>query len=583
MVKIGRKRASLFSATIFLWAATIVTYFFAYPNFTSATVSTKDTSPRVVKWPFTVHDLPVTERKCEIPVDLGVLHPSQFSLFTDSDVTRVFINGIEVSRPFPWRNLDDQPIKLDFRHHAHLGNNLITIYLSNTTDTLYVKLFAFPKDAVVLTAIAVNLLALAATILLAQTYFPKTLTSVFAATLFLGIAIRILYVAGTPYHFRSHDLSGHVEYIRYVASHLSLPAEHYGWETHQSPLYYVICGFWMHLTGQEGSSWLYGQWQSFSLLLSIGSLMICVPIANLAFQNSNQASERSLFLLVLGVFPGLVYLAGQISNDSLFTLISFSWLYFLLRWWLNPSLRNAVLLAFILGIGILTKNTTFVLGGITLVCCVIQSKLTLQYRVKHISVIGAVCLLLAGWYQIPRVFSASTMPLFMVGNYTGIDRAAAISPSLLHSICFDPISMIKIPFNSITSDEYRRQYLLEFFYKSSLFGEWAWGPYLRLTSQILIASSLACIPIIFVGLYRGLVSPLWPALYLTAFLLLATVIIFVWLVPFSCSQDFRFVPLIIIPIAYFAAIGTERLVIAKWLIIFFAVNCILYLKLLTWA
>jgi hypothetical protein len=568
-------------ATVTLWISTIVIYFIVYPNLTTATVSSGEENSRTVQWPFIVRDLSSPEQKCEIPVHLGLLYPTQFSLYTNSDVTRVLINGVEIPRPFPWRNLDDLPIKIDSGRLLRSGNNIITLYLQNPSSTLSVKLFAFPKDPIVLFAIGLNLFAIASTLLLAYNCFPAALTPALAATLFLGIAVRILYVAGTPYNFRSYDLSGHVEFIKYFASHLALPSPNYGWETHQAPLYYILTGLWMHLTGQESSSWLYGQWQLLSLALSIGCLVLCIPISKLLFPDRFQRNTRILFLLLLGVFPGLVYTASRISNDALFTTISFLWLYLLLLWWKKPSQKYALALAIAIGVGILTKNTSFALGGITLICILAHSQLRIKSKVAQSVTLGVICLLLVGWYQIPRACSAVNFSLFMVGNCNGISHDAAIPRSLGNLFYFNPISLIKTPFNNTNIDTYDRQYFLEFFYKSAFFGEWAWGPYLHLISRILIASSLICLPLIAVGVYGTRTSPFRFPVYLTTLGLLSTVGIYVWLVPFSCNQDFRFVSVIIAPVMYFAILGSARHLATTLLVVIFSINCLLYLNLLT--
>lgn len=565
-------------ASLLFWAIAISLCSFVYPNFTEATVTVAGAAPVTIKWPFIVHALPAGPRICSIPVELGTIHPSSFSLYADCDVTAVEINGTKIARPYPWRNLDDKPIILDFRGHLRSGHNTITLYLESSSRDLSVKLFASPKDPLVLATLVLVLSALALMLLYFQLQSKNPLSTGMAAVLLGGIAIRILYVAGTPYHFWAYDLAGHIEYIKYFASHLALPPPGYGWETHQAPLYYVLCGLWMHLTGQASSSWLYGQWQLFSLLLSIGTFAVCLPMATLLFPSGEQRDSRLLFLGILATFPGIVCVASRISNDAPFTFLSFVWFFLLLQWWKEPTLRNGLFVSLSLGIGILIKNTTFALGAISIFCFIAHPSISIQSKLKSVIICGVVCVAIAGWYQIPRAFGSRNLPLFMVGNCYGISPSEAIPSNPLNLLYFNPVAVVATPFNDPASNVQDRQLFLEFLYKSSLFGEWTMGSYLLLPARILVINGLLCLPLFLIGIYRASTTPTIGTLVG----LLLTVAIYVSMVPFACNQDFRFVAVLAVPITYFILSHSSSRRIYNFLPAQFVAMSLIFLTLLSW-
>ncbi|MBI5156133.1 hypothetical protein HZA45_02540, partial [Candidatus Peregrinibacteria bacterium] len=95
-----------------------------------------------------------------------------------------------------------------------------------------------------------------------------------------GVLVRILYVSGTPYSVREHDVWSHIDYIRFVAEHGTLPDPHAGSQFYHPPLYYFLtAGIYALMTVNNAG---HGQAlvivEYFSLFLSIVTFAVLLWI-----------------------------------------------------------------------------------------------------------------------------------------------------------------------------------------------------------------------------------------------------------------------------------------------------------------
>jgi len=84
--------------------------------------------------------------------------------------------------------------------------------------------------------------ALSAVVIAVTLWFVKDLQLATAnkALIEAGIALRLAYIAKTPWWIRSYDIDGHFPYNEYIVANLSLPPADWGWESFQPPLYYIV-------------------------------------------------------------------------------------------------------------------------------------------------------------------------------------------------------------------------------------------------------------------------------------------------------------------------------------------------------
>ena len=574
------KRAFLVAVGLGLLALTLS--FYVYPCFRQATFTLEGEQRQQKEWPFYTPDSETNSARWEIPLKLSPVHPRNLIVVGTGLVHSVVVNGSQIRMEFP-QALDGQnPWRIKLGEYLREGENLLTFQIEKGKGASVLRIFLDPADPLNLLLVVIVLLSIGFALWGFHLKNPKLVPIEIAAILFLGIAIRVVYVSGTPYSVRSHDTGAHVDYIKYVAEKATIPPSNLGFETHQPPLFYFVCGMLMRGLGMESTSVLYGRWQFLSLLLSVGGFLLCFPISRLLFASQRSRLQRCLFLALLAAYPGLVFGSSRLSNDSLYAFMSFLWAFFLLRSWQDPVLKKWLPTFLCLGFGLLTKNTTLVLVAVTVGCLVIHPAISIRSKSGNLLAMLAVLVLVAGWYQIPRAFGSPDATSFVVANHE-MSAALRLPRSIPTMLTFNPVEVVKIPFNSPWLDSERRMFFSEFFLKSSLFGEWNMGDYLLVPARVLVVCCLALLPLVALGFVLDLrrsSSLLWP-MFLIAGALLGSALLYFWKCPYTCNQDFRYQVLILVPFSFWLARAAEKWKIATPILTtLFIANAVLFLGML---
>lgn len=541
-------------ASVILWGIAGILTLNTYPKFKKAIFTLPGKAPEEKIWPFLNTEAKSGFLQVEIPFHLGAIHPTKFAFFGEGRLTSLKVNGVPVGEENLPRVLEQfNGVEIDLSSHLRSGENTLSAEVE-TIGTVALRPYVSITDPLQLSLLALLSAALAGTSAWAVVRFsiPAELGGIFV----LGSALRIFYGMGSPYHVRFYDLAGHVEYIRYIAEHLSIPAPGYGWETHQAPLYYILCGLWKRVLGGEESSLLFGQWQIFSLFLSILSLAICIPIARILFSDRKSAAY---LLGIAAVFPGLVFVSNRVSNDALFAALSFVWFLTLLRFWKKPTLWRWLAVSVALGVGMIAKNTTLVLIAVSFVCLLVKAGFSLRQKGIACAVLAASLLLLTGWYQMPRILSAKDATGFIAANMTQTDKGLYITRSVANLLTFNPVKVMELPFASSRDDKYRRAYMPEYFYKSAFFGEWVYGNHLLLAARTIMLLGMLLLLFGAWGLFNAIKERdfwLMPVV-VSALGMVGAAWALVWVHTLSSNQDFRYQVLLLLPIAYFVVRGAR--------------------------
>lgn len=541
-----------------------------FPNFETARIQWGDGSTEIDRWPWiTGGDAPQGVFSLTTLGKLSSLHARKFLIVADDELRKVEVNGESVGNAgIPIKFDQFHPAVLDLGNALRPGANEISFEMANLGGPAGLRIHVHPLDPFCL-AWTFALIALAGLgSLLLSRIRPATFGGWCGCVLFAGGVLRILYWVATPYYLRAYDWGGHLQFLRYVAEHLALPSADHGWETHQPPLYYMLGGLWMRLTGQTTCAWLYGQWSFFALLLSVGSLVLGALIGRELFPD--RLENRVSFLAVLACFPALVFYSSRISNDTLFAFLSLLWLWILLKWWEFPSWRSWFFLAGCVGVTFLVKNGALVLACATVVCAAIRLRSIIP-TVKAVAILASVIVLISGWYQIPRATSAVDPSSFVIGKYHLLEEELRVGGSLQNMLTFNPMAVWQIPFNHPWIDDYRRQFFPEYFFKSALFGEWPWGHHLLFPARILVLAAYVLMVVAVIGLLNAIRDRYWAVwpLVIASTSMVAAQVAYVMKEPFSCNQDFRFFVALTIPLAAFAALGASRLPGGNLVIVFF--------------
>ena len=370
-----------------------------------------------------------------------------------------------------------------------------------------------------------------------------------------GTALRVLYFAATSFEDRSYDSSSHVNYMNYVIQHFRIPPANIGWEMHQPPLYYFLTASWVKLGIFVGRSIpsMSIDIRLFSLLLSIGMLVVILWIAAILFPAPQQRWQATVFALVAGTLPGIVMAATRINNDVLAFFLSFLWCAFMLRWWRDGRSRDFWWAVVLLGIGMVTKFTAGVLA--LPMALMIFARSGIFLRRKFSLMFGLICgmVALSGWYFL--LWSFEYMQNLATGGAGPVNAMLALNNHARDFFIFNPLALLMSPFAKPWDALSDRAYIWEYLFRSTFFGEWTYDNLVWLCRAIIAVglTGLAAGVLGFVREWRTweFTKPLAILTIVLLFLLALYRVMF----PCACNEDFRFIPLLAVPVAAWAVAG----------------------------
>ncbi len=370
-----------------------------------------------------------------------------------------------------------------------------------------------------------------------------------------GVAIRFIYVWYTPYNVRSHDVKGHIEYVRYVAQTFSLPRTGQSWEAHQGPLYYFLAGIWVRLGNVfgRGSPDLARDLQWASMVLSVALLCIAGLIAWELFPGVQRRAHRGLFVLLHAVLPALVYGSARISNDALAWPLLWLFVLLLLRWWKSGTMRDWVWLSVVAAVTILAKHNGYILPPIAFACLLLHPRLVIRTKITATGVLTGIVLVLTGWFLYIRVIDGFFGDGLLKPSLWGLENLR-VPNNPAAFLTFNPLRMIALPYNSPMTNAYGRQFFWEYLLKSVFLGEFIPTSTLLLTVRVAVALGMGFVITGFVGVWHAWKTrePLLIPLLVIALVHVGGLIVYRILHPCACNQDFRFITLTLVPWAFFA-------------------------------
>lgn len=493
-------------------------------------------------------------------VDAARFVVNQWTFSVDDCLRNIKVNGISVNNPqLPYCNYS-KGIIVDLGNSLRPGLNDIQIELENYGGPGKLEVAVSWTDPLLLmlSGSFITLITLCVVILLRKLHSTKRSAWLIVAVTF-GCFLRILYFFQTSSTVRAHDVDGHLEYIRYIMSHWTIPPLKDGWEFFQAPLYYYVSALITTLGtywGLAASMTLH--LQITALCYSIGSLLAAVWIGKHLFHRKGERLASLFFILIVGLTPSIVFFAARINNDVLAHLLAFLTLALIMRWWQIGTNAYLVTSVIMLSFAVLTKTSALLLVPVLFLLLMLRQGLSRRKRIVCMGIALSILLLLTGWYFVLRFGIEHQNSV--VANVTNLNGALRVDVSIATLGEFNPIRMIQIPFNNPWSDTAGRQYFWEYFFRSAFFGEFEHSRTLLPLASFLIAFALALMPFMVFGLvlslrkYRMQSLPL----LLTSLILVLGQTIFRQRNPFSTAEDFRHSVILIIPAAYYIALGIEE-------------------------
>lgn len=216
--------------------------------------------------------------------------------------------------------------------------------------------------------------------------------------IFIGIVLRFITgILANPSDYQ-HDVAlgtfwGHFDYAMHFFKSFKLPDTNV-YELCQGPLNAIAQGLFMRLTSFTSKDDLevYANCKILSILWSIIALILIVKILD---EFVLKKRVRNIVIAIMSLYPGLIWQAGQYSNDPLSYMLFILSLYLGIKWCnslktqdTKKQMLNIILLAISIGLGMLTKISVAIIAliiGPMMVIIWIKSFKNQTYKFKNIT------------------------------------------------------------------------------------------------------------------------------------------------------------------------------------------------------
>ncbi|MFH0770582.1 MAG: glycosyltransferase family 39 protein [Candidatus Peregrinibacteria bacterium] len=499
----------------------------------------------------------------ETTITLRMLHPHFFVVGPDDCMQSIIINDKPV--PDAIAKFCDYPNahRLNLAPYLREGTSTVALTVLDKGGGAGVDFRVSRLDPLHLTLI---ILMAALTIwygtVLVRRFSPQPLMWKLYWILVGGSLLRMIYTIITPPTVRAHDYGGHIEYIRYILSHFRLPPGN-GYELHQTPLYYFFAGTWwkaleaIFKTSEATILWTLQQW---SLLFSIITLAACIWIARILFPRKNDHASALGFVAMIAVLPGLILFAPRINNDVLAAPLAFLAFAALLSWWKGGNNARWYLFSVFVGFAILTKTSAILLLPCAFIPLLLRRSLPLRKKIMMGGLSLLIIFCIGGWVPAYRLVSEGRARMFPFGNFDN-STGLRVTNTVPHFLIFNPIQIVRVPYNNTWTDSSRRQYFPEFLFRSAFSGEYEFSSPLKEISRVLLSCAIVLLAVALFGLWKSLrfrFMETLPLLLSLLFLLLGLASVRLRQA-YACNQDFRYIPLLCVPLSYFIMHGATAL------------------------
>jgi len=498
----------------------------------------------------------------DIPMQLAWLHPSTFYIKPDDCLEELTINGKAVQEE-RIRFCDFSTLGQPFDLSAYLipGTNTLSFKLKDSGGNGGVRITPSRTDPLIsMLNWSVTLFGMGLFMIFAIAITKDNQLRFLLLIFSVGTALRVLYLLSTHYFVRGHDTDDHIRYIRYVAENFSMPPASEGFVFHHPPLYYFFGALVVrldYLLGRMHEATVLHDLQIFSLLLSIGALAIATWIARKLFRS---APYQGFFLAIIATMPTLIFDAARITNNTLYVLLSFLAFGLLVQWWQTRNLRTWYCLIAAASLACVTRVSGLVFMPVIFGLMPFVTQTRWWKRIAHWFTGLLLFVALTGWFPLVRfLIEQNHQNMFTLGNKS-MHSGLRLTTTFEHLVTFNPFAFLAVPFNHPWEDAARRQFFLEYFFRSAFFGEFQYPKeFVGIASTLLFFGTLTLLFLVIGFWRRGVLDWRKSAPFMLLFLLMfAAQVAYRVFAPFSANQDFRHSVPFLLPLAFFLVAGLEH-------------------------
>lgn len=154
----------------------------------------------------------------------------------------------------------------------------------------------------------------------------------------------------------------HIDYIMIIFQTGHLPDVN-KIQLYHPPLHHIISAALLKIVNNFNIS-SYEKLETLQILPFIYSSAVLI-ISYLILKELNINDKYKIIsLIILAVYPLNIYMSGMLNNDALLTMLSILSVMYIIKWYKNPNVKNACILAIIIGLGMLTKTSMMISIGI---------------------------------------------------------------------------------------------------------------------------------------------------------------------------------------------------------------------------
>lgn len=379
----------------------------------------------------------------------------------------------------------------------------------------------------------------------------------------LALVPIFFYWSATPWDVRAHDVSwggGHFDYIEYVATQKAIPKPHEGWIYYHPPTYYFV-GAAVWLATEASGLPVHETLQLVSIIFWLIFLISSMATFNLFLRR--QPGALLVASLAIALWPAGIIHSPAIGNDSaLYACIGLA-TFFMCRWWFNNRRRDVLLMALFCSLSVLVKSNGMVViaaAGLLLLLHFFLRPKRKKLRAFNDGVLfGSIALtgLLASLATRIYYFVKGETPNWMITNVGNLHSGLRVPADIKAFLPLDIPTFLTQPYVHSFNNETGRESFWIFLLRSSLTGEFSF-------SNPILTTIAYIWGLVLLGLFLNLLYHLpqvWRTharvlyrylpLLLLGFLWLASLIALRIQVPFACSNDFRYIVPILLPVIVF--------------------------------
>lgn len=400
-----------------------------------------------------------------------------------------------------------------------------------------------------------------------------------------GFILRLNYVLYTPLsattRIRQHDLyqfsgdKGHSAYIEHFYNNgFTLPDFDPTTKSqfYHPPLHHFLAALWMRLLTTFGMS--YDRAISSLQFLTLFYSMCCLFFSERIFDKLNlRGWGKAIAVAIVAFHPTFILLAGSVNNDILSVLFILLSIYTTIKWYQEPTVKNILLIALSIGLGMSTKLSVALVAppiAVVFLIKLISEKKKRFENFGQFCVFGCVCLPLGLWFSV-RNFIKYKVPFNYVARLSDTSDQYVGFRGIyerLFDYSYNPFDNVFLNRVS-TGSEYFEYNPLVSIVKSSMFGEYNFSDsnesittfcrILLVINVIIIVVSL--IAMIYCCLKKNAVFDKTMKLFIAFYYLLifGNFIVFSFQYPHTCSMDYRYIVPTLVIGALFIGMLVEKI------------------------